>query len=78
MEQRQKECETQSTDEEHVKEDEDKDCESNNDGFLQRNERQFYDNLLVNKYCILCDNTQQTKGSTRLNVGCGLECCVQK
>ena len=50
MEQRQNAAGSQSTDKEDVREDESKGRKSNHVSMLQRNERQFYDNLLVNIY----------------------------
>ena len=51
IEQRQKEYISQSKDQEQVGGNDDKNGESNHDGLLQINERQFYDNLLVCAYC---------------------------
>ena len=51
MEQRQKEYISQSKDQEQVGGNDDKNGESNHDGLLQINERQFYDNLLVSAHC---------------------------
>ena len=50
MEQRQNESGSQLTDKEDVREDENKGRKSNHVSALQRNERQFYDNLLVTIY----------------------------
>ena len=50
MEQRQKESGSQLTDKEDIREDENKGRKSNHVSALQRNERQFYDNLLVTIY----------------------------
>ena len=51
MEQRQNESGSQSTDKEDAR-DERKGRKSNHVSMLQRNERQFYDNLLVTIYVI--------------------------
>ena len=51
IEQRQKEYKSRSKDQELVGGNDDKNGESNHDGLLQINERQFYDNLLVSAYC---------------------------
>lgn len=54
VEQRQNECDSQVTDKEDVREDESKGRKSNHVSMLQRNERQFYDNLLVTTHIIHC------------------------
>ena len=50
MEQRQNESGSQLTDKKDIREDENKGRKSNQVSVLQRNERQFYDNLLVTIY----------------------------
>lgn len=63
MEQRHKECESQSTDREDGREDERVGIKSNHVSMLQRSERQFYDNLLVNIHhtlYITLKNDEQT------------------
>ncbi|KAL9951590.1 hypothetical protein ACROYT_G044274 [Oculina patagonica] len=59
MEQRQNECESQSTDKEDVGEDESNGKMSNHVSMLQRNERQFYDNLLDQVKTILDHQIQE-------------------
>ena len=51
MEQRQNGSGSHLTDREDTREDESKGGKSNHVNMLQRNERQFYDNLLVTMYC---------------------------
>ena len=50
MEQRRNESGSQLTDKKDIREDENKGRKSNHVSVLQRNERQFYDNLLVTIY----------------------------
>ena len=50
MERRQNESGSQVTDKKDISEDENKGRKSNHVSVLQRNERQFYDNLLVTIY----------------------------